>query len=64
MKNINNILLTEKYRPQNLEDLITPKRVRSKLEKGVYHGVQYINKYNRPENRVSPQSILYFYMTR
>jgi len=36
MKNINNILLTEKYRPQNLEDLITPKRVRSKLEKGVY----------------------------
>tara|TARA_R110001599_G_scaffold167251_2_gene357160 strand:- start:335 stop:1294 length:960 start_codon:yes stop_codon:yes gene_type:complete len=36
MKNINNILLTEKYRPQNLNDLITPSRVKSKLEKGVY----------------------------
>jgi DNA polymerase III delta prime subunit len=36
MKNIQNFLLTEKYRPQNLDDLITPNRVKSKLEKGVY----------------------------
>jgi DNA polymerase III delta prime subunit len=36
MRNIQNILLTEKYRPQNLDDLITPKRVGDKLSKGVY----------------------------
>lgn len=36
MKNIKNLLLTEKYRPKNLNDLITPSRVKSKLEKGVY----------------------------
>ena len=36
MRNIQNILLTEKYRPQSLEDLITPKRVGDKLSKGVY----------------------------
>jgi replication factor C small subunit len=36
MRNIQNILLTEKYRPQNLDDLITPKRVGEKLSKGVY----------------------------
>lgn len=36
MRNIQNILLTEKYRPQNLNDLITPKRVGDKLSKGVY----------------------------
>ena len=36
MRNIQNILLTEKYRPQVLEDLITPKRVGDKLSKGVY----------------------------
>jgi DNA polymerase III delta prime subunit len=36
MRNIQNILLTEKYRPKNLNDLITPKRVGDKLSKGVY----------------------------
>lgn len=36
MKNIQNILLTEKYRPKNLNDLITPKRVADKLSNGVY----------------------------
>ena len=36
MRNIQNILLTEKYRPKALEDLITPKRVGEKLRKGVY----------------------------
>ncbi len=36
MKNIENLLLTEKYRPQNINDLVTPKRVRAKLEQGVY----------------------------
>ena len=36
MRNIQNILLTEKYRPKVLEDLITPKRVGEKLSKGVY----------------------------
>ena len=36
MKNIQNILLTEKYRPQSLDDLITPQRVGEKLSKGVY----------------------------
>ena len=36
MKNIENILLTEKYRPKTLEDLITPARVGEKLSKGVY----------------------------
>ncbi len=36
MKNIENILLTEKYRPKTLEDLITPGRVKEKLNKGVY----------------------------
>ena len=36
MKNIQNVLLTEKYRPQSLNDLITPKRVGEKLNKGVY----------------------------
>lgn len=36
MRNIQNLLLTEKYRPQNLDDLITPGRVRTKLSKGVY----------------------------
>ena len=39
MRNIQNILLTEKYRPQNLNDLITPKRVGDKLSKGVYQHV-------------------------
>jgi len=36
MRNIENILLTEKYRPKTLEDLITPARVNEKLSKGVY----------------------------
>jgi len=36
MRNIENILLTEKYRPKTLEDLITPARVHEKLSKGVY----------------------------
>jgi replication-associated recombination protein RarA len=36
MKNIDNILLTEKYRPKTLNDLILPARVREKLSKGVY----------------------------
>lgn len=45
MKNIQNILLTEKYRPQNLDDLITPSRVKAKLEKGVY---QHLLLYGSP----------------
>ena len=45
MKNIQNILLTEKYRPQNLDDLITPNRVKAKLEKGVY---QHLLLYGSP----------------
>jgi replication factor C small subunit len=45
MKNIDNILLTEKYRPKNLDDLITPSRVKSKLEKGVY---QHLLLYGSP----------------
>ena len=36
MRNIQNVLLTEKYRPQSLDDLITPSRVTAKLQKGVY----------------------------
>jgi replication factor C small subunit len=36
MRNIQNLLLTEKYRPKSLDDLITPQRVGEKLEKGVY----------------------------
>ena len=36
MRNIENILLTEKYRPKTLDDLITPARVNEKLSKGVY----------------------------
>ena len=36
MKNIENLLLTEKYRPKTLKDLITPQRVHDKLSKGVY----------------------------
>jgi len=36
MKNIQNMLLTEKYRPKSLDDLITPQRVGEKLGKGVY----------------------------
>ena len=31
-----NILLTEKYRPKTLEDLIIPERIRTKLNDGVY----------------------------
>jgi DNA polymerase III delta prime subunit len=33
---ISNILLTEKYRPSTLEDLIIPDRIRTKLNDGVY----------------------------
>jgi DNA polymerase III delta prime subunit len=33
---ISNILLTEKYRPVSLEDLIIPDRIRTKLNDGVY----------------------------
>lgn len=36
MKNIENFLLTEKYRPKTLEDLIIPSRIQEKLSKGVY----------------------------
>jgi replication factor C small subunit len=36
MRNIQNLLLTEKYRPKTLDDLITPQRVGEKLGKGVY----------------------------
>ena len=43
MRNIQNVLLTEKYRPKNLDDLITPSRVKTKLEKGVY---QHLLLYN------------------
>lgn len=35
MKNIENLLFTEKYRPKTLEDLIVPQRIREKFEKGV-----------------------------
>jgi replication-associated recombination protein RarA len=45
MKNIDNILLTEKYRPKTLNDLITPKRVGDKLSKGVY---QHLLLYGSP----------------
>lgn len=45
MKNIDNILLTEKYRPKTLDDLITPKRVGDKLSKGVY---QHLLLYGSP----------------
>ena len=36
MKNIKNFLFTEKYRPGHLNDLILPKRVTDKLNKGIY----------------------------
>lgn len=45
MRNIQNLLLTEKYRPKNLDDLITPSRVKVKLEKGVY---QHLLLYGSP----------------
>lgn len=45
MKNIQNLLLTEKYRPKNLNDLVTPARVKSKLDKGVY---QHLLLYGSP----------------
>lgn len=45
MKNVQNILLTEKYRPKSLDDLITPKRVADKLSKGVY---QHLLLYGSP----------------
>lgn len=45
MRNIQNILLTEKYRPKNLNELITPKRVGDKLVKGVY---QHLLLYGSP----------------
>ena len=45
MKNIQNLLLTEKYRPKNLDDLITPQRVTEKLSKGVY---QHLLLYGSP----------------
>lgn len=45
MRNIQNVLLTEKYRPKNLDDLITPSRVKVKLEKGVY---QHLLLYGSP----------------
>ena len=45
MKNIQNLLLTEKYRPKTLNDLVTPKRVTAKLEKGVY---QHLLLYGSP----------------
>ena len=45
MRNIQNVLLTEKYRPKNLDDLITPARVKTKLEKGVY---QHLLLYGSP----------------
>lgn len=36
MKNIESILLTEKYRPKNLDELIVPKRIADKLSQGAY----------------------------
>jgi replication factor C small subunit len=42
---VSNILFTEKYRPSKLEDLIVPKRVMDKLEKGVY---QHLLLYGSP----------------
>jgi len=45
MKNIENILLTEKYRPKDLSDLIVPARVKTKLDQGVY---QHLLLYGSP----------------
>jgi len=45
MKNIENILLTEKYRPKDLGDLIVPVRVKTKLDQGVY---QHLLLYGSP----------------
>lgn len=45
MKNIENILLTEKYRPKDLGDLIVPTRVKTKLDQGVY---QHLLLYGSP----------------
>jgi replication factor C small subunit len=45
MRNIQNLLLTEKYRPKTLDDLITPQRVGEKLGKGVY---QHLLLYGSP----------------
>lgn len=42
---IENILLTEKYRPSALDELIVPSRVKSKLDKGVY---QHLLLYGTP----------------
>lgn len=35
MKNIENLLFTEKYRPKNLDNLIVPQRIREKFENGI-----------------------------
>lgn len=45
MKNISSILLTEKYRPKNLDDLIVPERLNTKLNKGIY---QHLLLYGSP----------------
>tara|TARA_R110001592_G_scaffold120545_3_gene324930 strand:- start:10900 stop:11862 length:963 start_codon:yes stop_codon:yes gene_type:complete len=45
MRNIQNLLFTEKYRPKSIDTLITPKRVDSKLNNGVY---QHLLLYGSP----------------
>lgn len=45
MRNAQNFLLTEKYRPNSIDDLIVPNRIREKLSKGVY---QHILLYGSP----------------
>ncbi len=45
MRNIKNLLFTEKYRPKSIEDLITPNRVDAKLNGGVY---QHLLLYGSP----------------
>ena len=49
VNNLDNILWTEKYRPQNLKELIIPKRIRDIFENGVvqsmlFHGTAGIGK--------------------
>lgn len=45
MRNIKDLLFTEKYRPQSIDDLITPQRVEAKLKNGVY---QHLLLYGSP----------------
>jgi len=42
---ISNTLFTEKYRPKNIEEVILPKRIKTKLSNGVY---QHLLFYSSP----------------